>query len=369
MKNSKSKTLHRVFVGLLIAFAALGSIFSGVFVSQASRVMQTNLLQEEVTTKKHSISSKLIAQLVVPPTILNPLTVCVYVPPEKPEYKGEVIVKENQISAEQGGEFEVSIYVKNTGNTVWFGDSSGCGGVNYIRLGTARDQDRNSIFFNPGDNRWLAENRIAMVEPRVEPGEIATFTFKSHAPRVNDIFREYFQPMVENTSWLSAKDTLAKVDIYVGANAWENEKSLFYLGKSGQASSIDASQTPAIFVDISDQRMLVKLGETVIREYLVSTGTFKTPTPIGTFKILNKQELRIGGAAPHYRMPKWQGFTQWGHGLHALPYLASDRGTFWTEALTHIGQRVSHGCIRLLPEDADELYNLVTVGTPVTVQP
>lgn len=364
-----TKHLNKIFIGLLVAVFAVGGAGMGILTNQASHNLQASILQEELEAKQHSISSRLIAQLMVPPTILNPLAVCIYVPPEKPEYKGEILVKETLVAAEKGKEFEVSLYVKNTGNVAWFGDASGCTGVNYVRLGTARDQDRNSVFFNPGDYRWLAENRIAMVEPRVEPNEIATFTFRSHAPRVDDIFREYFRPMVENTTWLPSVETLALVDVYVGMYEPQNEKALFYLGKSGQASSIDASQNPAIVVDISDQKMLVKLGESIIREYLVSTGTFKTPTPIGNFKILNKQELRIGGKAPHYRMPKWQGFTPWGHGLHALPYLASDRGTFWTEALNHIGQRVSHGCIRLLPEDAEELYNLVVIGTPVTVQP
>lgn len=32
-----------------------------------------------------------------------------------------------------------------------------------------------------------------------------------------------------------------------------------------------------------------------------------------------------------------------------------------------IGMRVSHGCIRLYPEDIETLYTLVSVGTPVTI--
>ena len=109
------------------------------------------------------------------------------------------------------------------------------------------------------------------------------------------------------------------------------------------------------------------MGDTLIREYTVSTGTFNTPTPLGNFKILNKQDLRIARKWPHYHMPQWQGFTKWGHGFHSLPYLANDKGIFWNEALTHIGQRVSHGCIRLLPEDAEDLYSLTEVGTEMVI--
>ncbi|MEK9132965.1 MAG: L,D-transpeptidase [Patescibacteria group bacterium] len=240
--------------------------------------------------------------------------------------------------------------------------------MNYTRLGTAKEQDRNSIFYNPGDLAWLGSNRIAMSESRIEPGEIATFTFRSVAPYTTDIFREFFQPITENVGWMTAKESTFYVDVSIGEPGYEYDKAVFYLGKSGQASMIDTTQPITINVDISEQKMIIKIGDFVVREYLVSTGTFKTPTPIGKFKILNKQELRIAGAYPHYRMPKWQGFTKWGHGLHALPYLANDRGTFWNEALTHIGQRVSHGCIRLLPEDAGELYQLTDVGVEVNIQ-
>ena len=130
------------------------------------------------------------------------------------------------------------------------------------------------------------------------------------------------------------------------------------MGRSGER---------VVDVDISEQKLRLKFGQTVIREYLVSTGTFNTPTPLDRFKILNKQELRIGSAKPHYRMPFWQGFTRGGAGFHSLPYLANDNGVFWEEALSHIGQRVSHGCVRLLPEDAEDFYKLTAVGIKVVV--
>lgn len=38
-----------------------------------------------------------------------------------------------------------------------------------------------------------------------------------------------------------------------------------------------------------------------------------------------------------------------------------------TNRLGGIGVRSTHGCIRLLPEDLEELYNLVAVGTPVRI--
>ena len=206
-----------------------------------------------------------------------------------------------------------------------------------------------------------------MVEKRVEPGEVATFAFSSYAPRVTDIFREYFQPVIEGKMWFERKPETAHVDIYIGDATDDLERRALFLGSSMQASALDLSGPALVDVDISTQKMQLKFGETIVREYIVSTGTFKKPTPLGHFKILNKQDLRIAGKSPHYRMPMWQGFSKWGHGFHGLPYLVNDQGIFWNEALDHIGRPVSHGCVRLLPEDAEEFFKLTDVGMDVVI--
>ncbi len=364
---AKHKKIHNLLVVALVAVFALGSIGVGIFASRIGNELQANLFFTKKKRAKRS-TGRFVAQLVIPETILNPLTVCLYASPKKPEYAGEVITNETKVWAQPGGEFETTVYIKNTGNVAWFSDRSGCADTPKMRLGTARARDRASVFFNPGDTRWVSPNRIAMVESRVEPGEIASFSFRSNAPVVDDIFREYFQPLVEGIAWLEKKEALARLDILVGETGVDLERQLFYLGHSGQASSLDLNGDPAIEIDISDQKLQFKFGEHVIREYMVSTGAFRTPTPIGKFKILTKQELRIGGAAPHYRMPYFQKVTQGGVGLHALPYLANDNGVFWNEALNHIGQKVSHGCIRMLPEDAEELYDLTEIEMPVVIK-
>ena len=79
--------------------------------------------------------------------------------------------------------------------------------------------------------------------------------------------------------------------------------------------------------------------------------------------------MRIGAKPPHYVMPKFMMFRQGGYGIHALPSLSRKGGdVFWTEARSHIGRPVSHGCIRVLPEDANFVYDFAEVGTPVDVQ-
>lgn len=113
--------------------------------------------------------------------------------------------------------------------------------------------------------------------------------------------------------------------------------------------------------------MYIKIGDQLIRTFPVSTGKASTPTPRGHYAIKLKQEVRVGGEAPHYIMPKFQLFRGGGYGIHAIPSLANDRGVFWKEALNHIGSARSHGCIRLLPDDAEFAYNFTDIGTKLEV--
>lgn len=366
----KNKKLHILLV-IALAFVFIGgSVSISIVASRAAGEFQTSLFAKNKVKKKKKAKKRLSAALIAQHNAMEaPETApvsCDFIEPEKPEYKGEFMEREVRVGAGEGEEFKVTLYLKNTGNAPWFNTASGCF-KNHVKLGTARDRDRKSIFYHPGHHTWLSPERVAMVESRVDPGQIATFVFHSKAPRTTDIFREYFQPVVEGVQWMEEKEAIARVDIAVGFTSLELEQALFYLGQTGQASAIDPNGERVIDVDISEQKLRFKVGETVAREYMVSSGTFKMPTPLGRFKILNKQELRIANKWPHYHMPKWQGFTQWGHGFHSLPYLANDRGVFWNEALDHIGQRVSHGCVRLLPEDAEDFYNLTELDMPVVI--
>lgn len=126
----------------------------------------------------------------------------------------------------------------------------------------------------------------------------------------------------------------------------------------------------AIHIDLTKQQTtLIENGE-IIRKYPVSSGAWETPTPRGTFQIYSKQTLRVSNQDVPYRMPYYMAFTKSkSHGLHALPYLGNEatNSDYWHEALDHIGRPVSHGCVRLLPEDAKALYEWVSVGTPVII--
>lgn len=362
-KNTKSSIS---LAALTLLFTA-GAATIGIFGAQAANELEANSFGKVARPGSSAASQKiarLVAQSQAPKieaeTCLVPAT-------DKPVYSAQAVTQDIPRYVDPGAVLNLAIYVKNTGTMPWFGDASACENVPHVRLGTAREKDRNSILYNPGDANWRGANRLLMQEKRVNPGETATFTFSSHAPLVQDVFKEYFQPVVEGVSWLDSKEATVAVRVYTGSVTPEVEKQAKLLNRSGQASALDLSGDPTIHVNLTTQKVLVSFGDTVIREYMGSTGARATPTPTGTFKISLKQDLRIGAKAPHYRMPNFQLFTNRGHGFHALPYLATDNGVFWKEALNHIGQRVSHGCIRLLPEDAEDLYNITAVGWTVNI--
>lgn len=269
----------------------------------------------------------------------------------------------------KGELMETKVYIQNTGNMPWFSADSGCPYL-VANLGTDKTRDRNSVFFTDGllwETDWEKPNRIRMTTKRVDPGEMAQFIFWSRAPQTDGLYREYFTPVLEGVTWMDGGTFFT--DYKVGNPNMDIDKKdlLEYIKESTDLSKIDLSGNKSINVQISTQRMQLKIGDITIKEFPVSTGTYRTPTPLGTTTISHKQEVRVAGGWPHYIMPKWMTYRGGGYGIHALPSLANDNGVFWNEALNHIGTRRSHGCIRLLPQDAVFAYNFADIGTVVHI--
>lgn len=102
----------------------------------------------------------------------------------------------------------------------------------------------------------------------------------------------------------------------------------------------------------SQHRLQVRAHDQIIKTYRVAVGNPATPTPIGEYKIVYKGE----NWGPSFG-PRWLGLNvPWGYyGIHGTnkPY--------------SIGQHQSHGCIRMMNSDVIELYDLIPVGTKVTI--
>lgn len=264
---------------------------------------------------------------------------------------------------------QVTIYIKNTGTMPMFSDEAGCTLRPIARLGTAKPTDHQNPLYTTlsgTDSRWLNGSRIKMDQNRLNPGEKGSFTFWTKAPQETGIYREYFDVVMEGKQWLN-KPFVVNFD--VGEFISDKRDYLQYVTESKLVKYDDLNGQKSIEVDVSSQKMYLKVGETIIRTFPVSTGKWSTPTPYGHTQIYYKQEVRVSGGWPHYIMPKWMNFRRGGYGIHALPSIRYDNGYYWREALNHIGTPRSHGCIRLLPKDAEFAYEWTEVGTPVWVYP
>ncbi len=119
----------------------------------------------------------------------------------------------------------------------------------------------------------------------------------------------------------------------------------------------------SVVVDKSQNSLILKGGEDVLKQYLVSTGE-NNSTPVGVFKItdkiVNPTWYKNNKAIP-FGDPKnvlgtrWMALDKKSYGIH---------GTFEPEKL---GQQVTDGCVRMKNEDVEELFEVLPAGAEITI--
>ena len=111
-----------------------------------------------------------------------------------------------------------------------------------------------------------------------------------------------------------------------------------------------------IDVDLTNQSLYAYEGDSVVNSFIVSTGTWLTPTVTGQYKVYVK--IRSGSmSGPGYFLPDvpYIMYFYKSYGLH---------GTYWHN---NFGTPMSHGCVNLRTDNAAWLYNWASVGTVVNV--
>lgn len=109
-------------------------------------------------------------------------------------------------------------------------------------------------------------------------------------------------------------------------------------------------------IDLSDQRLYAYAGEEIIRSFLVSTGTWQYPTPVGQYYVYIRL-LYADMAGPGYYLPDvpYTMYFYKDYGIH---------GTYWHD---NFGVPMSHGCVNMRTEDAGWLYNWSYLGILVNI--
>lgn len=111
-----------------------------------------------------------------------------------------------------------------------------------------------------------------------------------------------------------------------------------------------------IEVNLSEQRVYAWEGDVLLNSFLVSTGTWATPTVTGTFKIWHKTPLQ-DMSGPGYYLPN----------VPYVMYFFEDYGFHGTYWHNNFGTPMSHGCVNLTIPDSEWLYNWASYGTMVKV--
>jgi lipoprotein-anchoring transpeptidase ErfK/SrfK len=112
-----------------------------------------------------------------------------------------------------------------------------------------------------------------------------------------------------------------------------------------------------IDVDLTNQMVYALEGDEIVNSFLVSTGTWRTPTVTGQYQIYVKYTA-ADMAGPGYYLPSvpYVMYFYRGYGFH---------GTYWHN---NFGTPMSHGCINLRTSDAEWLFHWASVGTLVNIR-
>ncbi|MBW4439934.1 MAG: L,D-transpeptidase [Plectolyngbya sp. WJT66-NPBG17] len=125
-----------------------------------------------------------------------------------------------------------------------------------------------------------------------------------------------------------------------------------------------------VVVRTGTRRVYLYEGKVIIASYAIAVGKAGWETPPGEYQVFSKEVNPV--------------FKNFKTGRVIKPGLNNPLGVrwigFWTDGKTQlgfhgtnepelIGQAVSHGCIRMRNKDVTALFEKVSIGTPVIVEP
>ena len=143
---------------------------------------------------------------------------------------------------------------------------------------------------------------------------------------------------------------LTRSECHNAGMTWNDNANV--CGKKSEAQLAPKATNPAassilINIDKANQRMTVLLDGVQRYDWPVSTGKAGYSTPSGTFAALSMNKVWYSKEWDNAPMPHAIFFMKDGHAIH---------GSY---EVKHLGKAVSHGCVRISPQNAATLYTLV----------
>lgn len=119
------------------------------------------------------------------------------------EYAGQSV--QDPIFIEPGASREVTVRVKNTGQTDWEAT-----GKNYVSAYTIDPNYHKSKFYGKG---WISGGQPVKISARAEPGETAEIKITLYAPKLTGNYSEKFYLASENKTWIEGTKFFLKVTV------------------------------------------------------------------------------------------------------------------------------------------------------------
>jgi lipoprotein-anchoring transpeptidase ErfK/SrfK len=138
--------------------------------------------------------------------------------------------------------------------------------------------------------------------------------------------------------------------------------------KVGQSIKVTPGRF-SIVINTKENELFLNYKGQLFKRYKIASGANDSPTPLGEFTIKDKMKdppwYPLGGgvippdSAENILGSRWMGLWESGIKTHYGIHEAVDP--------SDIGKHVSEGCVRMIKEDLEQLYNVVTIGTPVKI--
>lgn len=190
-------------------------------------------------------------------------------------------------------------------------------------------------------------------------GQCNLHLLKSPIPTEGD---EIYAIQRGDTIYELARENGVSQELLMAVNGITDARMLS-IGRRIKIPDVDFS----IVVDKSTNTLTLLNHGKFFARYPVRTGKIDYLTPTGEFKIVTKKKNpQWTDPKTHRTYPplhpenelgtRWMGFQGSSLGIH---------GTIHPES---IGSYASNGCVGMLKEDVEELYDLVRIGTPITIK-